>query len=208
MAVIVIGSDSFNAYLDLTAANTYFNGRAGGSAWTSYTNGAETANDKGRALVSATRMLDLQSWVGAKTSPSQPMEWPRDGVTDRDGVAVANTVIPADIQAACCELALALLLDPSLQESTSGSSSNTKKLEAKGVSIEYFGPVQGSRFPTAAYERFAFYLATTSASNGYVGSKAFGICDWPAALAACSVCGCAECCCPQVWPHTYDLVRQ
>lgn len=192
MPTVTIGSDTFNVYVDQATAATYFNGRAGGAVWLTY-----VADDRARGLVSATRLLDLQSWVGTKTSPSQPIDWPRDGVVDRDGAAIANTVFPPDIQAGCCELALALLQDPTLQESSQGSSSNTKKLEAKGVAIEYFAPVDGARLPTACYERVAFYY-TSSSGASYVATKAFGV---------CTTCCYTECQCPQIFPGQYNLVN-
>lgn len=62
-----------------------------------------------QALILATSLIDSFEFIGAPTSPQQPLQWPRMSVTNRNGSTVANDVIPADIKTATNELAFFLL---------------------------------------------------------------------------------------------------
>lgn len=80
-----------------------------------------TANDKEKALVWATSLLDaMMEWEGVITEPGtwngteqvgiQALRWPRYPVANRDGNGYLNKdTIPADIERATVELALVLL---------------------------------------------------------------------------------------------------
>ena len=81
VATVTIGTDTFSVYALTSAAEadlkTYMAGRFGTGAYD-----AATSNDKKKALVTATRMLDrVVQWSGTKTG-TQPLQWPRDGAFD------------------------------------------------------------------------------------------------------------------------------
>ena len=99
-----LGGAAANAYLDVDAAALYFATRTRPDAWTNA--GAE---DRARALVTATTRLEQESYVGTKASTAQALKWPREGALDDEGEAYASATIPAPVLRACCEVALALL---------------------------------------------------------------------------------------------------
>ena len=70
-----------------------------------------TPNDQERALVWATSLLDsMMDWKGVPTTTTQALRWPRYGLYNRDVSDVLDwDTIPADIEQATAELALALL---------------------------------------------------------------------------------------------------
>lgn len=147
-----------NTYITRANAILYFEGALHGSAFSS---ASTTVQDQ--ALVTATRMLDRQNWQGTKTSDAQALAWPRTGVSDREGVAIGSSTVPADIINAQCELALALINNQSVQDSSSNSL-NTKRLKAGSAEIEYFRPTRAGRFPTIVQELIGYLLASSAGS--------------------------------------------
>lgn len=91
-----------NSYVAVAVADTYFADRGGNAAWSS----ASTAS-KQAALIKATDYLDaVCSFLGTRANASQPLQWPRIGVTDWvSGLAVASNVVPDAIVKVACELA-------------------------------------------------------------------------------------------------------
>ncbi len=100
-----VGGVSANAYVDVATADTYFDERLQATAWTS-----EDTDDKERALISATRRLDQESYDGEKANTAQALKWPRLWATDDDGDEWDGDEIPVIVQLACMELALAYLV--------------------------------------------------------------------------------------------------
>jgi hypothetical protein len=97
--------------------------------------GSLSADEKKRALISATRYLDRLPWAGAKTVSSQINAFPRTGIVDADGQEASGT--PQEIVDACCILAADFVADPTILDSVS-TGSNTKELQAGSVRIVYF----------------------------------------------------------------------
>lgn len=91
-----------NSYVYPNTAESYFDTRLGTDAWDD-----ASPEDRNKALIQATRMIDRLRFKGLKADPDQPLEFPR--ITDN-----INLGIPLDIQIATCELALVLLdgIDP------------------------------------------------------------------------------------------------
>ena len=120
---------------------------------------------KENALITATRMLDRRQWVGTEYDDPQTLDWPRSGVTDPEGVAVDETVVPQFILDATCELALALMEDASVQ---TGEGSNIKSIETGSVGVEFFGASNASStgFPTIIQEIIGYYLAGQASFSG------------------------------------------
>ena len=83
----------------------YHEAHAYASTWT-----AATADQKNRALVMATRLLDQHlEWNGWVVDSIQALQWPRAGCVTRARYPIADTVIPADVKYATAELARQLL---------------------------------------------------------------------------------------------------
>ncbi len=98
-----------NSYISLEDANNYFNTRLNNLTW-------ENVNDteKKKALITATRHIDYNNFIGRKVNPDQPLEFPRifskninpfyeyDDKLDSDN-------LPKELLDATCEEAIALL---------------------------------------------------------------------------------------------------
>jgi hypothetical protein len=102
------GSASANSYLTVAGGDTIANLQLGTLAW-----GSASNDDKGRAVISATRYLDELEWIGDRASSTQALGWPRSGIT-LDGVALSSTAIPEQVEQATFDLANALLTTPTL----------------------------------------------------------------------------------------------
>jgi hypothetical protein len=103
-----VGGANANAYLDVAAAQVYFDSRLGASAWA-----ALSAEDQKAALISATNRLDQEQFAGQVTDIVTPqrLKWPRMGAADPDGTPYDDDIIPRCIQDAVCEIALAISAD-------------------------------------------------------------------------------------------------
>jgi hypothetical protein len=152
MPQVSIGSDDYVSYADTDTADTYLAGSVTVAGWSSATDDA-----KGRALVSATRLLDRQTWAEGYT-------------TFNERVAIQAIVD------ACCELA-GLFIDGTTDALTSSTTEQTTKtLKAGTVSIEYFrqNPALAARFPTNVQELLGPYLAGSSAAASIAAPYAGG----------------------------------
>ena len=103
-----VGGASSNSYLSVAAADTISGNMLSTLKW-----GTATTDDKGRALIAATRYLDQLDWIGTKATTTQALLWPREEATcgEKD---YANDVIPQEIQYSTFDLADALLNDTTL----------------------------------------------------------------------------------------------
>lgn len=92
MPEIVVGT---NSYVSLEDADLYFGSRIFSEAWADLSD-----DDKILFLISAVKYLDHGFvWVGDKTLPDQPLEWPRLG----------EELVPTVFAEAQCEIALLLI---------------------------------------------------------------------------------------------------
>jgi len=175
MGTVSISGKTFNIYGEhlsddagppaVPSAKTYFSASLNATAWT-----GASQTTQAQALVTATRILDKQSWVGSPTDPAtQPLAWPRTGVTDRNGQTVADDEVPPAIYLATYELALAILQDAAVQtaKNTGSSVKRNRNREKVGeleveTDVEYFSAnVNGgtTRFPTSVQEYIKQFLA-------------------------------------------------
>lgn len=118
-----VGGVSANSFVSLAEATTYLSGRLNTSLWD-----AATTDQQNRALVEATRELEVLPWSSRKATNTQALQWPRFFATDPDAATFVqwyfpSTVIPQRVKDAECELALEFLkagtsdiaaLDPSI----------------------------------------------------------------------------------------------
>ena len=109
MAVVIdatVGGASANSFVTLAEAQTYCDATLNESLWES-----ATTDSKNRALVAATRWLNLLSWVGSNVTTTQALNWPRQWAINPDVVFFAwnyydTSTIPTRVKNATCELAL------------------------------------------------------------------------------------------------------
>lgn len=93
------GVTGANSYTTVSGVNTYFE-NLGESDWT----GTDTV--KANAMLKAMRYLEGLPWKGIKYDQDQALRWPRSDVYDIDRRLVDEDLVPANVIAAQCELAL------------------------------------------------------------------------------------------------------
>jgi hypothetical protein len=98
-----------NSYVSIADADTYFETRIDSANWVD-------AEDeiKEQALVTATALIDDNSWIGSAVSSSQALAWPRKNAIyndDRLGlqVTIAEDELPSRVKTAVYEQALHLI---------------------------------------------------------------------------------------------------
>jgi hypothetical protein len=155
MTTITISGVVWTVYESSTNCEAFENSRAG-STWPQ--TGTNPAKDT--ALVTATRWMNEQKWQGTVTTPGQALAWPRTGVVDINGAAVAGNVTPNEILWGYYELATALLADPTILDNALGQASNVKAVRAGSAEVRFFRPVGGSRLPTSVFEMIRVFLAS------------------------------------------------
>jgi hypothetical protein len=112
------GKGNANAYADVVDGDAYHDGHLYAAAWTGATN-----DDKEKALVFATRLIDSQfQFNGWKAHDEQALQWPRERCQDPDkglpitvlllasGSYVESNVVPKNVVDATCEMARELLI--------------------------------------------------------------------------------------------------
>lgn len=165
MAAVLVGSNTYDSYVDLVTADEYLEAASHAANWQ-----AETSDDiKGRYLVTATRLLERQRWKGDAASSTQTFAWPRTGT----GITgVEDNVIPQNILDACCEIASALA-DGSDVQSAQNQAQKIQTMKAGSVSLTYFRGADGTprRFPQIIQELLRDYLAGSSSSLGSAQSS-------------------------------------
>jgi len=125
---VTIGGTAYDAYVSLADANTYLNGSVNAAAWN-----ALSDDDKGRAIVTAVRVIDAQNWTGEKTEADNALAWPR---TCMDGDPPGT--LPAALVTVTIQLAFAISQNPELAGGAASAQGGTKRLKAGSVEIEYF----------------------------------------------------------------------
>lgn len=111
------GAADANSYLTMAEAAAYADGDIDAVNWY-----ASTVDQRTRALISATRSMDLVEFTGTRSSTTQALSWPRTGVTTTDG-AIANNVVPTKVKEGTWEIAKSLLKDMVIAGQVAGSTS-------------------------------------------------------------------------------------
>jgi hypothetical protein len=81
-------------------ADDYFTASFKGTAWSDF----DTAQKQG-ILVQATNYLETFIYGGLRSSMSQPLQWPRQGIYSNEGYAHSPLTVPTKVQQAVCEMA-------------------------------------------------------------------------------------------------------
>ena len=104
------GKADANAYASAADGDAYHDGHLYATAWT-----AATTENKEKALVFATRLLDAEfRFKGVKASTTQALQWPRAECRDPDGEEdLASDAVPSAVVQATCEMARELLVKDS-----------------------------------------------------------------------------------------------
>lgn len=114
------GSSTANSYPTLAEAKAYWATRLYSDVW----DGVDD-NTRNKAIIMATRVIDYtfvirkelkvgsngkfyttsRGWSGAPSTATQALAWPRIGMYDANGVAIATDVIPQQLKEAVSEFA-------------------------------------------------------------------------------------------------------
>lgn len=116
------GAANANSYLTVSEASAYFDSRVPGAVFDAWDN-----SDRREALlINATRLIDKlllpdvkelfyqngvayyrvhPAWTGLPAMVTQRLCWPRTGMLDQNGNAIAASVIPQDLKDATAEFA-------------------------------------------------------------------------------------------------------
>jgi hypothetical protein len=153
MPQVDIGSNSYDSYAELDFANEYLDAdvlRA--PSWSLL-----EEDDRSRALVSATRLLQRQLWI--------------------NGVPEIDTA-PEVVQQATALLAADIAAKPALGDSAS-TASNVKAVGAGSARVEFFSPVAGTVLPSAALALLRGLLgpSTSASSDPALTNTAYGSSD-------------------------------
>jgi len=156
-----IGGANANSYIDLTAAETYFDSRLNSDAWT-----GASADDKSRALLMAATQLQTRNWMGDRMTVTQRLAWPRWGVYKVDSIGVSSygygalgwlygdqylpTEIPQQVKDAQCELAIALL-----EGAAGGGEEAMASFTADGLSVNFRNQGPAGALPSRVSELLA-----------------------------------------------------
>lgn len=168
MAVTLVatpGAANANSYLTLAEANAYFETRIHTALWDAF-------GEQEKALMMATRTIDrlaqpfkylvpakdAQSayyktrpyWTGTPSTSTQALAWPRVGMFDMNGNAIAEDEIPSELKEATAELAQALITaDRTLDNDiiVQGISS----LKAGSVSLSFKDIIERQVIPDAVW---------------------------------------------------------
>jgi len=104
-----VGGAASTSYIAQADATAYFVDRLDSAGWSN-----ASIRQQQNALMMATMRLEAEDYLGTKASSTQRLQWPRFSVTDRSGWLYSSSEIPVVVKQATCELALALLAEPSL----------------------------------------------------------------------------------------------
>lgn len=144
-----VGSATANSFVTTDEADTYLDARSNAGAWND-----ETDDDqKARALIDATRQLNLLLYIGTRVDTTQALAWPRNYATDPDKPNIdslgdisllyfANDVIPQRIKDATCELALEFLRAGTTDIASQDTSLNVTRLVAGPIELDFAAAVQ------------------------------------------------------------------
>jgi len=115
--IATVGAADANSYITLAEAQAYADGDIDAAEWDN-----STTDQKTRALITATRNLDLVGFVGVRSTTTQALAWPRKDFTTSEKT-YEDDEVPSEIKVATWELVKALLKDIVIAGSAAGSAS-------------------------------------------------------------------------------------
>jgi hypothetical protein len=173
MALVLVatpGSASANTYATLAEADAYHEARLHTEDWDEATD-----EDKDKALVMATRLLDsMYDWAEFPATTTQALQWPRSGILAANKLEnVPSTEIPLELKHATAELARQFLAeDRSLDSDV--ESQGLLGLDAGSVSLRFKDNVPAPKvIPDAVYFLIPSWWGTVrsrQSASGVVGA--------------------------------------
>jgi hypothetical protein len=137
-----VGGANANSYVDVSAADTFFDNRLNSSAWTNVVD----SDDKARALIEATDRIEQEKYRGTRASSTQRLNFPRTGITYDDNTPVPSTVVPRQVCNATMEMALALLVAGKTDILAATGLEQFKSIRAGTVDLSMRDPLQPQQY--------------------------------------------------------------
>lgn len=159
-----VGGATANSFVLAADATTYLNNRLNASTY--WTNG--TLDDEKRALIEATRELNVLLFQGIKVSATQALQWPRQWVQDVDypyRAYLTTTAIPQRIADATCELALEFLKAGTTDLAALPTTDNVIEKTVDVLTTKYADPFL-RKHGLARYPRVLNLIKPLLANNG------------------------------------------
>lgn len=104
-----VGGADANSFVTLAEMDAFAAEEIGMSAWVDAR--AESPSPAEAILISAARRVSQEKFRGIKSSSTQALAFPRDGLTDEDGYSIGADVIPERAKRAQMKLAAVLAGD-------------------------------------------------------------------------------------------------
>lgn len=139
-------------------------------------------DDLARGAIEATLLIDEARFEGTPSDdpPAQTRAFPRDGLTDKYDVLLADGTTPEDVLQAHALLTGELLLDPDLGARISTAATAVRRVKAGSAEVENFAPgafVAITRFPARVQDLLNPFLAGSGSGGDSAGSSAsYGTC--------------------------------
>lgn len=90
------------------------------------------------ALICAARSIDANfDWTGGAVDDVQDMNWPRTGMSTKNGFPIATTVIPHQLKDAQCELAYQMLAGTDLVADNDALKKGVASVKAGSVAVSF-----------------------------------------------------------------------
>jgi hypothetical protein len=152
---------SSNSYVTLAEANTYFETTPESSTWDD-----KTDDQKNRAIISATRFLDVLKYYGKRCTETQALKWPRKDFTV-DTVELACTFIPDEIKIGTFELARALANNTDAVTGSTGTTGLYDEVELGDLKVKYNTKTQTPGVTNNIFDEYPWL-------QGYIGAYCIG----------------------------------
>ena len=159
MSLIVWPTPSANSYSEVAEALSWMTNRLNMDP---FINAIEKTQEQ--ALITATDLLESQQWDGKREDNSQPLAFPRTGLTDKEGVAIDGTTIPTEIMDSVYLLAILVLKDSQLQfhsgtRVTGITTSNTE------IRLSYSGSAKTGKLPDNILQLIGSFLSRSKSTD-------------------------------------------
>lgn len=132
-----VGSATANSYASLAEYKSYLETRLPAPTWLAAAIAGTIDEQLKVDLIAAARSLDVNiPWTGSAVDSVQIRSWPRKGMFDRNGNAIAENVNPFDLKQAQSEYAIQLR-NSDLLSDNEAEKKGVRKVKAGSVEVEF-----------------------------------------------------------------------
>lgn len=139
--VATAGASTANSFASQSEADAYLDARLNASAW----NDEDDDDQKVRALIEATRQLNVMPWVGTRSTDTQSLSWPRTDAPNPDAASIETvtydgSIVPTRIKNATIELALEFLRAGTTDVASADTTIGIQEKTVGPLTTVYFEP--------------------------------------------------------------------